>query len=151
MGGAAELFDAVDFDGRGAQPVDPRSHRDEKTAEIDDLRLAGGADDRRVPAGERCSGHDVCRAGDRRAARAYERYPRALQFLRRPDDAAAVDVHIGAERRQTFEVQINWSVANRASAGQRDDRSPAPRNERSEHTDRGSHAADEMAIGGCRP
>ena len=63
MRGAAKLIDALDAEGRRAEPFDPRQ-TDEEVAQVDDLRLDGRAVDDCDALGEHGGAEDVGRAGD---------------------------------------------------------------------------------------
>ena len=73
------------------------------------------------------------------------------QPLSRPrhfaDDVAVFGAEFRAELLQAADVQIDRPVADRASAGDRDDRLAALGEQRAEHADAGAHRLDDVVAG----
>jgi hypothetical protein len=69
----------------------------------------------------------------------------ALQAARRfGDDIAAVDVDLGAELLQSHQVQVDRARADGAAARQRNARAAAAGEQRAQHPEAGTHAADQL-------
>ena len=132
-------LDAPDFEGRGAQAVDPRPQGIEEIAQIDDLRLPGGGADQRRAAGQDRGAEDVGGAGHGRSARPAEVDGRADEPPCPADHAAAFQSQVGPEGGESLQVEIDRSVADAAAAGQRHDRPAAAGQERAEHAETRPH------------
>ncbi len=66
------------------------------------------------------------------------------QFRRKNFDVTALHAHCGAERFEAFQVQINWPIANDATAGQGDRRFLAPAQQRPENTNGRAHFPNDV-------
>ncbi len=144
---AAKLLDAVDFQDRRAESHDSRPQCIQHRAKIDDLRLLSGVAYDRPAAGEHRRREDIGRARNGRAVRAEQVDIGAAESPRRGNYAAVFQAQVRAQCRQTAEVQIDWAVADIASARQRHDRSAPPCQQRSKHAKARSQAADHVVSG----
>src|SRR6266545_1400662 len=71
----------------------------------------------------------------------------SAQFRCKNLDIAALHTHRRAERFETFEVQINWPVADDATSGQSDGRLLASTQRRSKHTHGSAHLPHDIVRG----
>ena len=109
---------AVDGDGRRAQPADARSHPVEHVPQEDDLRLAGGVDDCRTPAGQRGRHEQILGAG---VARVVHVDGDAAQPGGASGDLLAIVVEVdgGAHLAEATHVDVDRASAELATARSR--------------------------------
>ena len=138
--------DAVDGDRRRAEPADARSHPVEHVPEKDDLRLAGGVDDRRAPAGQRGRHEQILGAG---VARVVHVDGDAAQPRGAPGDLLTVVVEVdgGAHLAEAAHVDVDRARAELAAAGRRGRHLAASRQQRTGDEERGAHGGDELGRG----
>ena len=120
--GAVQLFHAFDDDPARAGAFDLRAHLVQEIRQVDYLGLPRRPFDNRDAIGQHGRHHDVVGAEDSRAEFTLQVDDCAAEFRREDLDVAALDAHRRAERFESFEVQINWPIANDAAAGQSDGR-----------------------------
>ncbi len=99
-----------------------------------------------TPFGQRRRHHHVGRAEHGRAGAAAQKHGGAAQVLGRGVNVAALDFDFGAQRLETFQVQIDGPRADDAAAGQRHPRLFQPPQQRPHDADRAAHFADEIVI-----
>jgi hypothetical protein len=132
---------AFDRDPCRAGAVDARAHRREAACEIHDLGLTRGVLERRRPLGECRRHHQILGAGDRDEV---EREAHAGQARGARADVAILQVDVHTHRLQALDVLIDRPQPDRASAGERDARFAATRDQRSERENRGAHRLHEL-------
>ena len=131
-------------EGRGGDAVDPapmrRSIRQRST--ISGSRAAFSITV--VPRARTAAVSRFSVAPDAREVQPHVRADEALRRLR--DEEAVVDVDDGAQLLQAGDVHVEAAGADRVAPGQGDVRRAAPRDERTEHADRGAHGADQVVV-----
>ena len=146
--GRRQPVDALDPDLRRAVTLDLGAHLVQKVCAVRHFRLARGADQHGLALRERGGRHDVDRAQHGRALRAAEVHAAPLQAAADlADDVAALGAELGAELLEPADVEVDRAVADRAPAGDADDRPPALGQERPEHADAGAHRLDDVVAG----
>ena len=111
--GAMQAGHAVDADLRRAGALDPRPHRVQAAREIDDLRLARGVLEDRLPLGQRGGHHQVLGAGHRHQV---HDDARAAQPPGLGQHVAVLDLDAGAHCLQALHVLVHRALPDGAAA-----------------------------------
>ena len=124
-------------------PLMQRAHPVEHVPQEDDLRLAGGVDDRRAPAGQRGRHEQILGAG---VARVVHVDGDAAQPGGAPGDLLAIVVEVdgGAHLAEAAHVDVDRASAELATAGGRGRHLAASRQQRTGDQERGAHGGDEL-------
>ena len=132
-------LDPFDDDAVTAGARDPGAHRLQTFGEIDDFRLACRVAEGRRARGERCRHHQVLGARDGDDVE-YELRPRQV---RRPGvDIAVVEIDFRAHGLQALDVLVDGPEPDCASAGKRDSRFAAAREQGAQRQYRCAHGLD---------
>ncbi len=149
VSGAVKLFNAADFQGRGAIAVDVRAHFAEEMDEIGDFRLAGAIFERGDTVGEGGGHEDIFRAGH---GDFFENDVRAFEAAAVGHLRLDVTVFGGNVRTHFFErnqVQIHGPCADGAAARQGDVRHARAGDGGPKREDGSAHGFDKF-VGGNR-
>src|SRR5215472_10592240 len=128
----------------GARAFDPRAHLVEEHRQVGDFRLQGTVLHQGFAFGERCRHHEIFRAGYGDLLE--DDVPAAQPFCR----SFNVTVLLGdgrAQLLQTFDVQIDGTRADGASAGKGNPSSLHTRDQRSQNQGGGTHGLDQLVRG----
>ncbi len=139
-----ELVHALDVQARSARTGDPRPHRGEHAADVDDVGLARGVVDHRGALGQ-YGGHQQVLGG----ADAGEVQPdrRAVQPVGPGDHEAVLVGDLRTHPDQAGDVVVQAARPDRVTARVGDPHLTAPGQQRPEHVDRRTHAADQVVVG----
>ena len=141
MAATVQTLDAVDDDDVGARAAHFGAERVQTVRKIDHLRLTRGVLDDRLTVGERGGHHQVFGTGDRHRI---EHQTRAAQARGAGADVAVLDRDLGTHRLQASDMDVDGTGADGTAARQRHIGLAEPRQQRSEHEDRGAHGLDEV-------
>ena len=133
---AMQLVHAVHAHGRGARAFDLRAHLDQQGGQVGDFGLAGAVFHQGFAFGERGRHQQVFGAGD---GDLVENDVRAAQALGARVHVAVFGGDVGAQLFQAFDMQIDGTRADGASAGQGNPGFAAARHQRPQHQRRGAH------------
>ena len=145
---AVQFLHAFDHDPARARAFDLRTHLDQEIREVFHFGFRRGAVDHSNPLGEHGGHHDIVRAEYGRTELAAQVHGTAAEFAGEDFDVARFDAVHGAERLEAFQVKIDGTIADDATARQRNGGLFLAAEQGPEHADRGAHLADDfMALG----
>ena len=141
---AVQLRHTFDDDSTRSGAFDLRAHLVQERSQIHHLGFLCRSINNCDAIGQHGCHHHVIGTQDSRTKSAMHVDYCSAQFRRKNLDIAALHAHRRAERFETFEVQINWPVADDATTGQSDGRLLASTQRRPEHANRSAHLAHDV-------
>jgi hypothetical protein len=137
-----QLPDALDAEHVRLDPLDLRAERDEKAAEILDMRLAGGVPDHGLALGQHGGHEHVLRRHHARLVQE-DRLPAQLGGAHLE---AAVDVDLDAELCEPVDVRVEPAPPDHVPAGRRHDRAAEACEQGPGEQERGADAAAQLLV-----
>lgn len=140
----------MDLDRSGLREMNMSTGAGEEGGEFCNFWFLSGIEDTSGAGGERGGGKDIAGAGYCGAGGTGEVNSGTMEFTGDCMDEAVCNVDVGAERRESCEVEVDWSGADAAATWKWDHGLTVASNEGTEQADAGAHAADEQRVSGTR-
>ena len=144
VGAAVQLVDAMNDDLACPFAFDSRSHGAEAASQVQDFRFASRVPDCGRAFCERCREHDVFGRSDRHHRKLDARSGQAVSRIRM--NVAVPEFQLRPKPSQTFQVQVDRTRSDRASARKRNDGVPGPCEEWPQNEYRRPHFSNDIVL-----